>query len=70
MHILNRDELSTVLAHERWLTLATAATLIMTVAAAMAGAITFLAMMARLSMIFGGLGGGRRSGDNGQLLGL
>lgn len=61
MRILNKDELSAVLAHEM-AHVGNRDTLIMTVAAAIAGAITFLAMMARWSMIFGGLGGGRRSG--------
>ncbi len=63
MRVLSRDELSAVLAHEM-APVGNRDTLIMTVAAAMAGAITFLAM------IFGGLGGGRRSGDNGAMVGL
>ncbi|MDA0988342.1 MAG: zinc metalloprotease HtpX [Chloroflexi bacterium] len=69
MRILNRDELSAVLAHEM-AHVGNRDTLIMTVAAAMAGAITFLAMMARWSMIFGGLGRGRRSGGNGAMVGI
>jgi heat shock protein HtpX len=63
MRVLSWDELSAVLAHEM-AHVGNRDTLIMTVAAAMAGAITFLAM------IFGGLGGGRRSGDNGAIVGL
>ena len=64
MRILNRDELSAVLAHEM-AHVGNRDNLIMTVAAAIAGAITFLAMIARWSMIFGGLGGGRRGGNGG-----
>lgn len=65
MRVLSRDELSAVLAHEM-AHVGNRDTLIMTVAAAMAGAITFLAMMARLSMLFGGLGG-RRGGGGGMV---
>ena len=65
MRILNRDELSAVLAHEM-AHVGNRDTLIMTVAASIAGAITLLAMMARWSMIFGGLGGGRRGGGGGM----
>ena len=65
MRILNRDELSAVLAHEL-AHVGNRDTLIMTVAAAIAGAITFLAMMARWSMLFGGLGG-RRGGGGGMV---
>jgi len=65
MSVLSRDELSAVLAHEM-AHVGNRDTLIMTVAAAMAGAITFLAMMARLSMLFGGLSG-RRGGGGGMV---
>ncbi len=69
MRILNRDELSAVMAHEM-AHVGNRDTLVMTVAATMAGAITFLAMMARWSMIFGGLTGGRRGGGNGAIVGM
>ena len=73
MRILNRDELAGVLAHEM-AHVGNRDTLIMTVAAAIAGAITFLAMMARWSMIFGGMGGGfgggRRGGGQGAAVGI
>ena len=59
MRILNRDELSAVMAHEM-AHVGNRDTLIMTVAATIAGAITFLAMIARFSMFFGGFGGGFR----------
>ena len=69
MSILNLDELSAMLAHEM-AHMGNRDTLIMTVVAAIAGAITFLAMMARWSMIFGGLGGGRRGGGQGAMGGM
>ena len=69
MRILNRDELSAVMAHEM-AHVGNRDTLVMTVAATVAGAITFLAMMARWSMIFGGLTGDRRGGGNGVIIGL
>ena len=69
MRILNRDELSAVMAHEM-AHVGNRDTLVMTVAATMAGAITFLAMMARWSMIFGGLTGDRRGGGNGVIIGM
>ena len=69
MRILSRDELSAVLAHEL-AHVGNRDTLIMTVAAAMAGAITFLAMMARWSMLFGGLGGRRGGGGMVGMVGL
>ncbi len=68
MRILNRQELSGVLAHEM-AHVGNRDTLIMTVAASLAGAITFLAMMARWSMIFGGLGV-RRGGGQGAMVGM
>ena len=67
MRILNRDELSAVMAHEM-AHVANRDTLIMTVAASVAGAITFLAIMARWSMLFGGLR--RESGGHGAIIGL
>ena len=69
MRILNRDELSAVMAHEM-AHVGNRDTLVMTVAATMAGAITFLAMMARWSMIFGSLTGDRRGGGNGAIIGM
>ncbi|MDP6494579.1 MAG: zinc metalloprotease HtpX [Dehalococcoidia bacterium] len=57
MRILSRDELSAVLAHEM-AHVGNRDTLIMTVVAAIAGAITLLAMIARWSMLFGGRRGG------------
>ena len=69
MRILNRDELSAVMAHEM-AHVGNRDSLVMTVAATMAGAITFLAMMARWSMIFGGLTGNRRGGGNGVIIGM
>ena len=62
MRILKRDELAAVMAHEM-AHVGNRDTLIMTVAASVAGAITFLAMMARFSMLFGGM---RRGGGGGQ----
>lgn len=59
--LLTRDELSGVIAHELG-HIGNRDTLIMTVAAAIAGAITWIAFMARWSMMFGG-GSGR---DNRQ----
>ncbi len=69
MRILNRDELSAVMAHEM-AHVGNRDTLVMTVAASIAGAITFLAMMARWSMIFGSLTGDRRGGGNGAIIGM
>ncbi|MSP13672.1 MAG: zinc metalloprotease HtpX [Chloroflexi bacterium] len=67
LNILSPDELSGVLAHE----LAHVKhrdTLIATVVATVAGAITLLASMARWAFIFGGYGGGRNSRDQGNPL--
>ena len=72
MRILNRDELSAVMAHEM-AHVGNRDTLIMTVAATIAGAITFLAMIARFSMFFGGFGGGfgrRDSGGPGSMIAI
>ena len=72
MRILNRDELSAVMAHEM-AHVGNRDTLIMTVAATIAGAITFLAMIARFSMLFGGFGGGfgrRDSGGHGPMIAI
>ena len=67
MRILKRDELAAVMAHEM-AHVGNRDTLIMTVAASVAGAITFLAMMARFSMLFGGLR--RGAGGHGAMIGL
>ncbi len=61
--ILNREELSAVLAHEM-AHVGNRDTLIMAVVATIAGAISMLAMLAQFSAIFGGLFGGRDSRDN------
>ena len=65
--ILSREELSAVLAHEM-AHVGNRDTLIMTVVATIAGAISMLALLAQFSAIFGGMGGGR---DRGQgIIGL
>ena len=61
--ILNREELSAVLAHEM-AHVGNRDTLIMAVVATIAGAISMLAMLAQLSAIFGGVWGGREGRDN------
>ena len=61
--ILNREELSAVLAHEM-AHVGNRDTLIMAVVATIAGAISMLAMLAQFSAIFGGMFGGRDSRDN------
>ena len=64
MEILNHDELEAVMAHE--LThVKNRDTLIATVAASIAGVISYVAMMARWAAIFGGFGGNDRRGSNG-----
>ena len=68
--ILNREELSAVLAHEM-AHVGNRDTLIMTVVATIAGAISMLAFMAQLSAIFGGFGGGSDDDDRGSnIIGL
>ena len=61
--LLNREELSAVLAHEM-AHVGNRDTLIMAVVATIAGAISMLAMLAQFSAIFGGIFGGRDSRDN------
>ena len=61
LRIMNEEELRGVLAHELS-HVRNRDTLIMTIAATIAGAITYLAQMAQWAAIFGG---GRRSDDNG-----
>ena len=64
LNILNREELKGVIAHELS-HIKNMDTLIMTIAATIAGAITMLASMARWAMIFGGFGGrGSRNRDS------
>ena len=65
--ILDRNELGAVLAHEM-AHVGNRDTLIMAVVATIAGAISMLAFMAQISMIFGGMGGGRDRG--GGIIGL
>ena len=60
--ILTRDELSAVLAHEM-AHVGNRDTLIMTVVATIAGAISMLALLAQFSAIFGGMGGDRGRGQ-------
>ena len=64
--ILTRRELGAVMAHEM-AHVGNRDTLIMTVVATIAGAISMLAFMAQISAIFGGMGGGR---DRGSIIGL
>lgn len=63
LNLLNREELKGVLAHELS-HIKNRDTLIMTVTATIAGAITMLANMARWAAIFGGGGRGSRDRDN------
>ena len=65
--ILNREELGGVLAHEM-AHVGNRDTLIMAVVATIAGAISMLAFVAQISMLFGGMGGGRDRG--GGIIGL
>ena len=69
MKLLNKQELTGVIAHEM-AHVRNRDTLIMTMAAAIAGAITWIAFMARFAMFFGGMGGGygRRQGGFGALI--
>ncbi|MFH1782864.1 MAG: zinc metalloprotease HtpX [Candidatus Omnitrophota bacterium] len=69
LNLLNRDELKGVIAHELS-HIKNRDTLIMTVTATIAGAITMLASWARWAMILGGFGGRSRSNrDSGNALG-
>lgn len=67
--LLNREELGAVLAHEM-AHVGNRDTLIMTVVAAIAGAISMLAMMAQWTAIFGGFGGRDRGAGMGQMVSL
>src|SRR5579884_3605759 len=69
LNLLNREELEGVLAHEM-AHVRNRDTLIATVAATVAGAITYLARMAQWGLLFGGYGGGqdnRRGGGSGMI---
>ena len=68
-HILNKNELGGVIAHEL-AHVGNRDTLIMTIVAAMAMAIGLIAMIARFSMFFGGFGGRGRGGHPAGLVGL
>ena len=61
--LLSREELGAVLAHEM-AHVGNRDTLIMTVVATIAGAISMLAMMAQFSAMFGGFGNRQRGGQN------
>ena len=68
--ILNRDELSAVLAHEM-AHVGNRDTLIMAVVASIAGAISMLAFMAQFAAIFGSFGGSSDDDDRGgNIIGL
>ena len=67
--ILNRDELGAVIAHEL-AHVGNRDTLIMTMVAAVAGAISMIAWMAQWSLIFGGMSGRRGGGGGGSAIGL
>ena len=69
MRLLDRDELGGVIAHEL-AHVGNRDTLIMTLVAAVAGAITMIAWMAQWSLIFGGMGGRGRGGGDGSAIGL
>lgn len=64
LNLLSRDELEGVLAHEM-AHIRNRDTLITTIAATIAGAITYLAQMGQWALMFGGYGGRRDSRDNG-----
>ncbi len=63
MRLLSRDELKGVLAHEM-AHIKNRDILIGSIAATIAGAITYIAYMAQFAAIFGGFGGGDRRGAN------
>lgn len=68
MQMLSRDELAGVMAHEL-AHIKNRDTLISSIAATVAGAVTMLAEMAQWALIFGGLGGGDDD-DGGGIAGL
>lgn len=63
MKLLNRNELKGVLAHEL-AHIKNRDILIGSIAATIAGAITYIAYMAQFAAMFGGMGGGDRRGSN------
>lgn len=63
MKLLNREELKGVLAHEL-AHIKNRDILIGSIAATIAGAITYIAYMAQFAALFGGMGGGDRRGAN------
>ena len=70
LNILNREELEGVLGHEM-AHVRNRDTLIATVAATIAGAITYLARMGQFAFIFGGYGyGGQRDREGGGMSGI
>ena len=66
IRLLNKQELSSVMAHEM-AHIGNRDTLIMTMAASIAGAIMAIAFIARFSMFFGGMSRGRQSGGSGLI---
>ena len=68
MRLLHKDELKGVIAHEI-AHIKNRDILIQTIAATIAGVISYVAMMARWAAIFGGFGG-RDDGDSGGILGF
>ena len=68
MDILNRDELEGVLAHEL-AHIKNRDILISSIAAVIAGAISYLAQIAQWGLIFGGIGGSSDDDEGGGLLG-
>lgn len=69
LNMLNREELEGVLAHEM-AHIRNRDTLIVTVAATIAGAITYLAQIGQWALFFGGYGGDRRDSRDGGMNGL
>lgn len=69
LRILDRDEVEGVIAHEL-AHVKNRDTLISTIAATFAGAITMLAHMAQYAAMFGGYGGDRRERDGGNAIAL
>ncbi len=69
MRLLDRDEMEAVMGHEL-AHVGNRDTLIMTVVAVMAGAISIIAMIGRFSMFFGGMSGGRNNGGGAGIIGI
>jgi len=69
LNLLSENELKGVLAHELS-HIKDRDILIATIAATMAGAITFLARMMQWAAMFGGMGGGNNRRDGGNIIGL